>query len=275
MSVILSRARPLLGTLVAIQVETPAHDNTCLAALDEAWKVVEHVARVMSAHDEASDLGRMSRADAGQVLSVDQHTVQVLQAAQTWSLVSCGAFNPARAGAVLARRGERPGLAWHERLSTRMDDVEILSADRVRMRQAVALDFGGIAKGYALDQAADVLSRHGCADALINGGGDLRVVGQRRWPVDVRHAGEHLRDRPLREITTLTEGAMATSVADARETAFVRTVAGRGGPWRSATVLARDCLTADVLTKWALQASPLCPRLRSTLRLHGARMWRT
>lgn len=275
MSVILRRAKPLLGTLVSIQVQTVAGGRACLSALDDAWAVIEHLSRVMSAHDAMSDLGRMSHADAGQVLCVDPHTVAVLQAAQAWTRTSCGAFNPAQAGRVLARRGTRPGLAWHARLSSRMDDVEVVSPSSVCVRQPVALDFGGIAKGYALDQAARVLIRHGCMNVLINGGGDLRVVGPRRWPVDVRHAGRYLRDRRLREVTMLGEGAMATSVADARETDFVRTVAGRAAAWRSATVLARDGLTADVLTKWALQASPLCPRLQSVLRLQGARMWRT
>ncbi len=41
------------------------------------------------------------------------------------------------------------------------------------------LDFGGIAKGYAVDQAITILSQHGINNAIVNAGGDLRSVGSK------------------------------------------------------------------------------------------------
>jgi thiamine biosynthesis lipoprotein len=264
-----------MGTLVSIQVQ--AHDamQDVGRALDDAFAVIERISSVMSAHDGQSDLGRMSRASSGQVLTLDPHTVQVIQASQHWARHSRGAFNPAFAGWVLAQRGGRPGLTWRASSATQMAALQIVSAQQVRVDAPVALDLGGVAKGYALDQAATVLMRHGCRQALINGGGDLRVLGDRRWPIDVRHAGAFLRDRRLSEMRCLGEGGIATSVRDSQATAFIATVAGGGWPWRSATVVARDCMTSDILTKWALQSSRLCPSLGAALRSHGARMWRT
>lgn len=52
-----------------------------------------------------------------------------------------------------------------------------------------ALDLGGIAKGYALDRAAELLHKHGVHNALIDAGGDLRALGrrgERRWRVGIR-----------------------------------------------------------------------------------------
>uniref|UniRef100_UPI0025EFE2F5 hypothetical protein n=1 Tax=Ramlibacter sp. TaxID=1917967 RepID=UPI0025EFE2F5 len=48
----------------------------------------------------------------------------------------------------------------------------------------------------------------------------------------------------------------------------------RRAPWRRATVFARDCATADVLTKWALQSPAPSLQLRAALRECGARLWR-
>jgi thiamine biosynthesis lipoprotein len=53
------------------------------------------------------------------------------------------------------------------------------------------LDFGGVAKGYAVDRAASVIASLGFKSAIINAGGDLRLVGRRTdgkpWRIAIRH----------------------------------------------------------------------------------------
>jgi thiamine biosynthesis lipoprotein len=53
------------------------------------------------------------------------------------------------------------------------------------------LDIGGVAKGYAVDLAARVIERLGFPAALINAGGDIRLVGHKPgggpWRIAVRH----------------------------------------------------------------------------------------
>jgi thiamine biosynthesis lipoprotein ApbE len=56
---------------------------------------------------------------------------------------------------------------------------------------------------------------------------------------------------------------------------FVGSRAHQKLPWQSVTVQADTCMTADVLTKWAMQASLLCPELKRVLRQHHGRMWRS
>jgi thiamine biosynthesis lipoprotein len=266
----------MLGTLVAIHIGGIGAERdklTAMAVAEQALVLMEYIGHVMSAHEPASDLGRLSRAMPLEVLELDPHTVHVLRATQYWTHRSRGAFNPARAGGALARRGARPGLNAMISEKSNLTGIEILSERLVRMSVPLSLDFGGIAKGYAVDQAAAFLKHHGVSVALINAGGDIRVVGCENWAVDVRHAGVHLRDRVFLTDTRMAESALATSTAIATD--FVRTTVRGARQWRSASVLARDCMTADVLTKWALQSSLLCPSLKSALREHGARMWRT
>jgi thiamine biosynthesis lipoprotein len=55
--------------------------------------------------------------------------------------------------------------------------------------RAVQLDFGGIAKGYALDIACSTLRNMGVDNAIVNAGGDLRAFGShgpRPWRIAVR-----------------------------------------------------------------------------------------
>jgi thiamine biosynthesis lipoprotein len=265
----------MMGTWVSIQIAAADPLLDAGTAMRSAFERMSHIARVMSAHESESDLGRLSRAQPGEVISLDPHTVTVLRAAQYWNRRSGGAFNPAVAGWRLARQGVRPGLNATCPAPATLADVEFVSSQGVRLPSSLCLDVGGIAKGYAVDQAAECLLRHGVTSALINAGGDLRVVGRPAWRVEVRHSDLQLRDRVWGEGLRLSEGAVATSSTIPPDTQFVPTTGRRGRAWRNATVQAPDCMTADVLTKWAMQSTRLCPSLKSALREHRARMWRS
>jgi len=54
----------------------------------------------------------------------------------------------------------------------------------------MAIDLGGIAKGYAVDRASEILSNLGYKNHIVNAGGDLRVKGlkkNQRWTIGIQH----------------------------------------------------------------------------------------
>lgn len=271
---LIARARPLLGTMVSIQAHVGSADTQHVAqAVALAFDRIAHITRVMSAHHASSDLGRLAHAQPGEVLTLDADTVHVLKAAQHWVRISGGAFNPCKAAQKLSRQHRRPGVAGFAKGN--LCDIHIHSATEVSLTQATALDLGGIAKGYAVDCAIEVLHAHGVTDALVNAGGDLRAIGPRHWPVDVRHANTRLMDARLMRKKYLHQKALATSVAGSLNPEFVRTHHDQKLMWQSVSIQADNCMVADVLTKWALQSSLLCPRLRAVLRENRGRMWRS
>lgn len=82
--------------------------------------------------------------------------------------------------ALAAWRAAQPGIA-----DLRVDGLQVSSRNR-----AVALDFGGYLKGYALDRAAAILRAHGVHNALINIGGNVMALGTKngeRWRVGIQH----------------------------------------------------------------------------------------
>jgi thiamine biosynthesis lipoprotein len=73
------------------------------------------------------------------------------------------------------------------------------------------IDLGGIAKGYSVDQGIEILQARGISNALVNAGGDSRVIGDRRgrpWMVGIQHP-----DRPDEVVTRfpLQDEAFSTS----------------------------------------------------------------
>lgn len=261
------RARPSLGTVVKIQLHT-SEPERAHTAIEEAFEVIEKIQTLMSAHHASSDLGRLSRAQTGETLRIHPWTHEVIGLAQHWFHQSGGAFDPCKA----ARQLRRPGLAPHA--DGDFSDVVFLPDAKVLIQQPVMLDLGGIAKGYAVDKAVEQLQQSGMHDGVVDAGGDIRAWGDGHTSCEVRHARAKLRDQRMTQRLRLHNQAVATSVAAPINPEFVKSLNKRH-TWRSATVLAPDCVTADALTKWALQSSLLCPELGKILRQYKAKMWRS
>lgn len=279
MALHIRRARPLLGTFVAISLEIQEDPHGTLpqahAAIDAAFAAITAVGRAMSAHHPDSDVGRIARAAPGSVLVVDRHTARVIELARHWCSLSRGAFDPCAAAERLARQNLRPAFHADGPAGGALRQLRVISATEILVERPLQLDLGGIAKGYAVDLAIEALRSHGIGSALVNAGGDLRAFGPRAWPVEVRgHVG--MRSAVPRALRRAHNAAIASSEAKAPSADFVRTARRPGiTSWQSCTVLAPDCVTADALTKWGLQAAEASQRLRRALRIHGAQLWRS
>ena len=80
-------------------------------------------------------------------------------------------------------------------------------------KAGMELDLSGLAKGYAVDQAAKVLADQGIQSAIVEAGGDLKVVGTRddkgtKWHIAIRHPRE---TDAYWGIVDILDGAVATS----------------------------------------------------------------
>ena len=192
------RARPLLGTFVEIAV-TNAGSGDADVAIDAAFDAVAEIHRLMSFHDPDSDVSRLNRNGSTQAVIVNRRTYQVLQMAIDLHRRSNGLFDIAVA-AALQRLGLLPG-PWSAMPSNPMERataemIELLPKRRVRFRHPqLQIDLGGIAKGYAVDRATEVLRGHGIESGVVNAGGDLSVFGT---GAHVVHLRDPRCDRPAR-----------------------------------------------------------------------------
>jgi thiamine biosynthesis lipoprotein len=125
----------------------------------------------------------------------------------------------------------------------------------IRFRRRLTIDLGGIAKGFAVDRAIDVLQASGVDAGLVNAGGDLRVFGSHNPAVRIRSPLDPSR---AAGIITLKNRALATSATyfSRRKSPGQTCSALIDGQTQqplvddvSVTVAAADCMTADALTK--------------------------
>jgi FAD:protein FMN transferase len=137
-----------------------------------------------------------------------------------------------------------------------MDDA----AHSVDLPGDLALDLGGIAKGWTVDHVALALAPLGAM--LVDAGGDLRVVGTvdgEPWPIGVQDPFTPERDRA---VVRLRCGALATSSIGGRRwqrgsrmlhhVIDPRTGTSADSSLHSVTVHASHAMTADVAAKVVL-----------------------
>ncbi len=247
------RAQPLLGTLVAVALQCES-DFEFEHASRAAFDVIGTVHRAMSFHEPLSDVRRIGRAAAGEILSVNPHTWNVLYLARRMEADSGGLFNVAVAPA-LVQSGLLPSPKGARIPVARglMDGLALLTDHRVRVLQPLWVDLGGIAKGYAVDCAVERLQSHGASAGLVNAGGDMRAFGGLRHPVHLRFSDG------LMQVACLQNGALASS-SNAElspfETPHIDPRSHRSvcSPF-TVVVQARSAAVADAMTKIAL----LCP----------------
>ena len=247
------RAQPLLGTLVEVALHCES-DAAFEHASELAFQALREVHRAMSFHDAFSDVRRIARAAAGEVLTVNPHTWNVLYLARRIEADSGGLFNVAVAPA-LVQRGllPAPDGAQTPVASGLIDGLALLTEHRVRVLQTLWVDLGGIAKGYAVDCAVEALQRLGMRDGIVNAGGDMRAFGGLSHPVHLRFSDG------LRHVANLQNGALAASSnADLgpADTPHIDPRSQRGACSAFTVVVqARSAAVADALSKVAL----LCP----------------
>jgi len=141
---------------------------------------------------------------SGEPVTGSMDIVEMTRLSQVMEVKTGGRFNPA-IGALIELwgfhtsdypvNGPPPAGQLIEDLIRRHPSTLDIVIDGLTMRSsnpAVQLDFGGIAKGYAIDIACETLREYGVANAIVNAGGDLRVLGShgdRPWRIAVRAPG--------------------------------------------------------------------------------------
>jgi len=176
-----------MGTWVDLAVI--AAPETAAAALDEAEAFLRRFETDYYAWAADGELVRLNRALAeAREAVVSPEMAALLAEAKRLSAASGGAFDPG-VGALVERYGfhdaaAEPRAPAPEELEAWLASGASIAAVeidglRVAAQRPVRLDLGGIAKGAAVDRIVELLAGRGIRAALVNAGGDLRVLGRR------------------------------------------------------------------------------------------------
>ena len=233
-------------------------DGVDLTAIQSALAAaVERVEAQMSTWSPVSDLMRLNAAPVGDWVAVPQGLCMVLAAGLQIGRASGGAFDIG-VGDLVAQWGFGAQAGDSPLPRAKADRLELdVTARRARKTAPLALDLSGIAKGYGVDQLAQVLDGFGIDVWLVGIDGEMRARGVKPdgqpWSVALERPVPGA--RVVRGVMTLTDQAVATSgdyrhFIDHGGKRVSHTMDARqGGPVdnlvASVTVIARTCMQAD------------------------------
>lgn len=202
--------------LVVYAPDEPVASQACAAA----FRRIAELEDLLSDYRPTSELMRLCARAGGPPIRVSSELFFLLQRAQDLSRRSGGAFD-VTVGPYVAlwrearKTGEFPSAEKlrQARRTVGWRKVQLdPKARTVRLQvSGMRLDLGGIAKGYAGDQALAVLKQHGLHRALFEAGGEIVVSGpppdRPGWRVELPIPSPGGKSRVL----TLAHAALSTS----------------------------------------------------------------
>lgn len=211
----------VMGTTLEITVYRPETESAAsVDDLEAAYAEVVEIDQLMSLYRGDSELSALNARAGEGLLPVSASTADVLRASLHYADLTGSALDVTVqplvelwgfynvSTAKVPSRGEIESVMQRIGIDrATLDDP----SRQVALASNTALDFGGVAKGYAVDRAVEALKTRGVSAGLVNLGGNVSVFGQaeagRPWRIGIRHP----RENRLIGRVNLMSGAVATS----------------------------------------------------------------
>ena len=261
-----------MGTTVEITL-AGSHKEEAKKAAAMAFQEIKRIEQLMSPKIASGDVFRINQSAGMEWVPVSPETIEVIQKAKEISILSEGAFDitvgPLSQVWRTARgKGVPPSVEEVNKFLELVNFREISISPEGKIllgKKGMAIDLGGIAKGYAVDKAFEILQSLGHENMIVNAGGDLRAGGKKLnqpWTIGIQHPRKP--DKIMAKVS-LSDSAMTTSgdyekffmyqgkryshIFDPRD----------GFPaeaCQSVSILHKDCMTADALATAVFVSGP-------------------
>jgi thiamine biosynthesis lipoprotein len=191
-----SASENIMGTRISVELwhEDPVQAKQAIAAVMASMRTVD---QAMSPYIESSELYRINQQAAVEPVEVSASLFSLLQKSLYYSRISEGAFDISFSS--LGKFYDyRQGVAPKQK--TIDDYLPAINYQLIELNSDLRtvhfkhphlhIDLGGIAKGYAVDMAINLLFQAGISSAIVSAGGDSRILGDRRsdpWVIGIRH----------------------------------------------------------------------------------------
>lgn len=255
------QSRVYMDTIITIELSRPPGDR--LERVQRAFGWFDEVERCCNRFDPASELRRLLL-QPGQPMRVSPLLFRAVEFALAVSRESGGAFDPTLGARLEAagfstdyRSGDSTPTGLAPAVSGGIDDLVLdAAASTITLLRPLVLDLGAVAKGFAMDLAAQELRDAG--GFAINAGGDVLCGGLnadgKRWRIGIRHP--RLTDTLL-HVLALSDAAVCTSGDYERGQHIVDPRTGASAAAAVAvTAIGPSAMVADALSTAAFVMGP-------------------
>jgi len=186
--------------------------------LEQAAQISHDIETKLSAYQETSEVCRINKNAGKHRVKCSDLTIDILKISLEVAEATNGKFDPSIG--VLTQKGYGFGTN-KEKLLTKAEkkrlqsfvnykDIDINDEGVFLKKEGMALDLGGIGKGYAADKIISFLKEKGVPSALVSVGGEIHVYGK-VWHIGIQHPREN---RLHAQVTTTSKDTLLTSSGD-------------------------------------------------------------
>ncbi|HVL01590.1 MAG TPA: FAD:protein FMN transferase [Dongiaceae bacterium] len=212
-----NRTDSIMGTRIFVELW---QDDAAQAQqlMQQVMDEMHRIDNLMSPFKETAQLAIVNRDAAKKPVKIDPELFSLILISNYYSELSGGIFDItfASLGHLYDyRKGIKPDEA-QRRAGQALIDYRSMQLDTKKHtiffpHEGMRIDLGGIAKGYAVDRACEILVNAGVTNAIVTAGGDSRLIGDRRgrpWMIGIKHprADAHAITLPLDNISISTSG---------------------------------------------------------------------
>jgi thiamine biosynthesis lipoprotein len=214
----ITRSESIMGTRCSVELWSEDRQKG-EAAIQSVFDDMRRIDRLMSTWKEDTEISQVNREASRHPVKISEELFRLLQESVRYSELTHGAFDITYASVGYlydfkkgvhpdqkAIREALPGINWRHM---------VLDASKTTVffeRPGMRIDLGGIAKGHSVDKGIEILRTLGITRAMVNAGGDTRIIGDRfgrPWVVGVRdpdHEGKTFLKLPLTDTAFSTSG---------------------------------------------------------------------
>ncbi len=165
-----------------------------------AWEEFERIGKIFNPSDPDSETCRLNAADSTKPVAVSAEIFAVLKLSRRLWIASGGAFDPTTTpvkqlwqNAVRIQKPPSERDIKRVLADTGLGHVRLLPERRAVYceKKGIKFDFGGIAKGLAVDRVVSLLKNAGITNGMVQLGGEIATFGinhdNRQWRIGIQH----------------------------------------------------------------------------------------
>lgn len=213
----LQREAAIMGTRCVVELWSDDRAQG-EAAIEAVFAEMRRIDALMSTYKADSELSRLNATAGSRAVQVSRELFDLLATSLEYSRTTGGAFDITYASVGYLYDYRRHVHPDRRALSAALPAIDYrrvrLDPARLTVRfelPGVRVDLGGIAKGHAVDRGIELLRAHGIERAMVNAGGDTRIIGDRfgrPWITGIRHPDD---ERRVILRIPITDAALSTS----------------------------------------------------------------
>ncbi|MBW1834431.1 MAG: FAD:protein FMN transferase [Deltaproteobacteria bacterium] len=213
----ISKTRPLMGTIVTITIADSSRDKA-EKNIEKAFVKMTELEKIFNRHADNTPVSRLNQ--KGLLKDISPELADVLHQSAFYNYISKGTFDITVLPVLELYKKSYESTGYSPSQKQINEKMKLVNFENIKidkegvrlLKDGMQISLDGIAKGYIVDQAANLIKLNGIKYALINAGGDVRVIGGngpgKAWKIGIK---DPLEKKEVTELFELNNGAVATS----------------------------------------------------------------